>query len=111
PDLRPFPTRRSSDLNRRERDAGGAGGERASLVLELIDDTASELGTNALGAGDLGCVAGGAGALQFFGAERGKNGQGNLAAHALHRGQQAEPVALGSLGEAEQAHIILADLE
>src|SRR5690606_17960311 len=29
----------------------------------------------------------------------------------LHRGQQAEPVALAGTGEAEQAHVVLADLE
>src|SRR5690606_18600948 len=85
--------------------------KRAGLVLELVDDAAGELGADALRAGDLGGVAGSAGSLQLAGGECGENRQGDLAADALYRGQQAEPVTLRRVGKAEQAHVVLADLE
>ena len=62
--------RARGDLRRAAPRGAGAGGDRrdaARLVLQFIHDAAGEFGADALGAGDHGCVAARAGALDFFG--------------------------------------------
>ena len=80
-----------------------------ALSFNSCDDALGELGADALGAADHRLSPLATARCSSSAGERREDGERDARADALHRDQQAEPVALGGGGEADQADRILGD--